>query len=71
LDCGFLDSLLVQKVLSLEHVNEIAKSLYNHNDKFLDFLFFRYDGDYSKIMKALAESGQQHVINVILSDGGM
>lgn len=71
LDDGFLDSLHEQEVLSRKHVNEIANSLYNHNDKFLDFLLFRYHGDYSKIMKALAKSDQQHVINVITSDGGM
>jgi hypothetical protein len=35
---GFLDSLFYKKVLTYEHVSDIATSLYNKNDKHLDFV---------------------------------
>ena len=71
MDSGFMDSLLGKKVLSRAHVVELAKTPYNKTDKLLDFLLFRYVGDYSKVMAALAETGQEHVVNFISLAGGM
>ena len=70
-DSGLLDSLLSKEVLSDAHVVEFAKSPYNKTDKLLDFLLFRYVGDYSEVMAALAETGQEHVVNFIRFAGGM
>jgi hypothetical protein len=71
LDSGFLDYLFGKKTLSREHVEELEKTPYNKNDKFLDFLLYRYDGDYSEVLEALSDTGQQHVVNLIISAGGM
>ena len=70
-DGGLLDILLGMKVLSREHVVELAKTPFNTTDKLLDFLLCRYVGDYSKVMAALAETGQEHVVNFIRFAGGM
>jgi hypothetical protein len=70
LDGGFLDILISKKTLSLEHADDIAKSVLNKNDKLLDFLIHRYSGDYSEVLDALAETDQKHVVNVIDSGGG-
>lgn len=70
LDGGFLDSLVSKKTLSCEHAVEIARSPYNKVDKLLDFLLFRYTGDYSEVIEALMETRQQHVVNFITSAGG-
>ena len=70
-DGGLLDSLQRKRVLSDEHVVELAKTPYNKTDKLLDFLLFRYVGDYSEVMSALAETGQEHIVNFIRFAGGM
>ena len=70
-DDGLLDSLQRKEVLYHEHVAELAKTPYNKTDKLLDFLLFRYDGDYSEVMAALVETGQEHVVNFIRFAGGM
>ena len=70
-DGGLLDSLQRKEVLSDKHVVELAKTPYNKTDKLLDFLLFRYVGDYSEVMAALAETGQEHVVNFIRFAGGM
>jgi hypothetical protein len=67
---GFLDSLFYKKVLTYEHVSDIATSLYNKNDKVLDFLLNRHEGDCSEVMEALVETGQLHVAKFISSAGG-
>jgi hypothetical protein len=66
---GFLDSLFHKKVLTYEHVADIATSLYNKNDKVLDFLLNRHEGDCSEVMEALVETGQLHVAKFISSAG--
>ena len=70
-DSGLLDILLGKKVLSRAHVVELAKTPFNTTDNLLDFLLFRYVGDYSEVMAALAETGQEHVVNFISLAGGM
>ena len=70
-DSCLLDSLQRKEVLSDEHVVELAKTPYNKTDKLLDFLLCRYVGDYSKVMAALAETGQEHLVNFIRFAGGM
>jgi hypothetical protein len=70
-DSGLLDTLMGKEVLSREHVDELAKTPYNKTDKLLDFLLFRYVGDYSEVMAALDETGQEHVVNFISLAGGM
>jgi hypothetical protein len=67
---GFLDSLFYKEVLTYEHVIDIATSLYNKNDKFLDFMLNRHDGDCSEILEALVETGQLHVAKFMSSAGG-
>jgi hypothetical protein len=67
---GLFDSLFSKEVLTRKHVAEIATSLYNKNDKLLDFLISRYAGDCSKVMEALAATGQLHVAHFIISSGG-
>ena len=70
LDCGFLDVLISKKTLSRQHADDIAKSVHNKYDKLLDFLIYRYSGDYSEVIDALVETDQKHVVNVIDSAGG-
>ena len=70
LDGGFLDVLISKKTLSREHADNIAKSVHNKNDKLLDFLIYRYTGDYSDVIDALAETDQKHVVSIIDSAGG-
>jgi hypothetical protein len=70
-DSGLLDTLLDKKVLSREHVAELAKTPYNKTDKLLDFLLFRYVGDYSEVLAALVLTSQEHVVNFISLAGGM
>ena len=70
-DSWLLDSLQGKKVLSNKHVVELAKTPHNKTDKLLDFLLHRYVGDYSDVMAALAETGQEHVVNFIRFAGGM
>jgi hypothetical protein len=67
---GFLDSLFSKKVLTREHVAEIATSLYDKTDKLLDFLLNRYAGDCCDVMEALVATGQRHVAHFINSPGG-
>jgi hypothetical protein len=67
---GLIDNLFSKKILTHRHATEIASSLYNKNDKLLDFLLSRYDGDCSEVMEALVETGQLHVANFIKSVGG-
>jgi hypothetical protein len=66
---GFLDSLFHKKVLTYKHVTDITTSLYNRNDKLLDFLLNRHDGDCNEVMKALVETGQLYVAKFISSAG--
>jgi hypothetical protein len=66
---GFLDSLFHKKVLTDEHVADIATSLYNKNDKLLDFLLNRHAGDCIEVIEALVETGQLHVAKFISSSG--
>ncbi len=47
LDGGFLDYLYGKNVLSREHAEEIEKTPHNKTEKLLDFLVYRYNGDYS------------------------
>jgi hypothetical protein len=70
LDGGFVDVLLSKKTLSRAHVDAIAKSVHNKIDKLLDFLIYRYKGDYSEVLDALTETDQKHVVNFINSAGG-
>lgn len=70
LNGGFLDSLVSKETLSREHAIEIARSSYSKTGKLLDFLLFRYSGDYCEVIEALMETGQQHVVNFILLAGG-
>lgn len=69
-DSGFVDVLFNKKVISYEHTVDTLNSLYSRNDKLLDFLLFRYKGDYREILEALTETAQQHVVNFITSGGG-
>ena len=69
-DC-LLRSLQRKKILSDKHVDELKKTLYSTADKLLDFLLYRYVGVYSKVMAALDETGQEHVVNFISLAGGM
>lgn len=71
LDSRFLDSLLKHSVLSVDHVEEVEKTLYNRIDKLLDFLLNRYKGEISEVMDCLTEAEQQHVVNYIYAAGGM
>lgn len=70
LDDGFLDILFELKILSDKLLSDIKQSRYNKSDILLRFLSYRYEGDYSKVIMALAESGQQHVANFVISAGG-
>jgi hypothetical protein len=67
---GLLDSLFSKEVLTREHVAEIATSLYNKNDKMLDFLINRHAGDCTKVLEALVATGQLHVAHFINPHGG-
>jgi hypothetical protein len=69
-DNGFLDNLFkTNEVLTKEHFDEMQATLYNKNDKLLDFLIHRYTGDYIGVLEALVETGQEHVANFICSNG--
>jgi hypothetical protein len=70
LDYGFLDILFGYEEWSTELLRYIKQTPYNKNDIFLDFLLHRYAGDYSEVMEALAVTGQQHVVNFVISGGG-
>lgn len=70
LDQDFLNSLLKYRVMSREHVHDIAQTPYDRNDKLLDFFQYHYTGNYNKVMDSLTENGQQHVVNYIYAAGG-
>jgi hypothetical protein len=67
---GFLDCLFHKEVLTEYQIYEIAASLYNKNDKLLDFLLNRYADDCSKVTEALVATGQLHVAHFISSPDG-
>lgn len=69
-ESGFLDDLVSKGTLSNEHASEILNTAHNRVDKILDFLLYRYAGDYGEVMEALVESGQEHVAVFIISKGG-
>jgi hypothetical protein len=68
-DNGFLDNLCKKGELTKEHVDEMQATLYNKNEKLLDFLIHRYTGNYNGVLDALVETGQEHVANLICSNG--
>jgi hypothetical protein len=70
LDYGFLDILFGYEQWSTELLINIKQTSYNKNDILLEFLLYRYAGDYSEVMEALAVTGQQHVVNFVISGGG-
>jgi hypothetical protein len=69
LDYGFLDILFGYEEWSTELLRYIKQNPYK-NDIFLDFLLHTYAGDYSEVMEALAVTGQQDVLNFVISGGG-
>lgn len=69
LDNGLLDTLLNKRVLTQEQFGEMQTTLYDKNDKLLDFLVRHYEGDYSEVFDALVETGQEHIVNFICSCG--
>jgi hypothetical protein len=69
-DYGFLDILFGYEQWSTELLRYIKQTPFNKNDILLDFLLGRYAGDYSEVMEALAVTGQQHLVNFVISGGG-
>ena len=68
----FLNGLLSKDVLTDEDVEEIRseRTVYKKNDRLLGYILNNDRGDYGALTPVLTDSGQQHVVNFIQSDGG-
>jgi len=69
-DFGLLGDLLRLHVLNLrqlEHIRSKA-TVYDRNDALLDLL--TSENQCEKLLKALQQTGQQHVVNFITQNGG-
>jgi len=70
-DFGLLDELLRLGVLSRRQCAKVRtgdKTVYERNDALLDLLTSQ--DECVKFLKALQQTGQQHVVNFIMQNGG-
>ena len=70
-DFGLLDELLSLEVLSRRQYNKVRsgdKAVYERSDAVLDLL--TSEDHCAKFLKALQRTGQQHIVNFIVQNGG-
>jgi len=70
-DFGLLDQVLSLEVLSRRQLAKVRhgdKTVYERNDAMLDLLVTVEQCD--KFLTALQHTGQQHVVNLIMANGG-
>jgi len=70
-DFGLIDELLSLEVLTRRQYNNVRtgdKAAYERNDAVLDLL--TSEDQCVKFLKALQQTGQQHVVNFIKQNGG-
>jgi len=70
-DFGLLDELLSLDVLSRRQYNKVrcgVKPAYERSDAMLDML--TSENQCAKFVKALQRTGQQHIVNFIMQNGG-
>ena len=72
-DVDFLNKLVQRKVITKKQSERICsrETAYDKNSELIEYLLTSYTGHFSKVMKALEDTGQQHVVNYVDSGGGM
>jgi hypothetical protein len=72
-DIVFLNQLITQGVLTEKWRDQILNcpSEQQRNDELLNWLLENYKGDFRQVLEAFEKTGQKHVVNYIMADGGM
>jgi hypothetical protein len=72
-DDVFLNHLTNQHVITNKMKNQLlsSHSVQERNDELINWLLTDNNVDYRKVLKAFEETGQKHVVNYIMADGGI